>query len=197
MFSILTENILYGIVCKSYLSLNQHQQKKLTTPVALSYHVNIVSDSAYTLMSKVVSTRLSEETETRLQRLARRLGKTPSETGAMLIEESLRENEFAYIEFRNSPVGRQAYMKSSTLAVWQVIMLAEQYQHDVKKVVTHLQKPIEWVKAAFNYAEAYPEEISLAIEDDRAINYTTIKRILPQTELLLIPQDVLQEGSQE
>jgi predicted DNA-binding protein len=31
-------------------------------------------------MSKVVSTRLPEETEARLQRLARRLGKTPSDT---------------------------------------------------------------------------------------------------------------------
>lgn len=135
-------------------------------------------------MSKVVSTRLAKETEARLQRLARRLGKTPSETGAMLIEESLRETEFAYIEFRNSPVGRQAYMKNSNLAVWQVIMLAERYKQDVVKTATHLQKPIEWVKAAFNYAEAYPQEISLAIEDDLAINYTTIKRILPQTELL-------------
>ena len=144
-------------------------------------------------MSKVVSTRLAAETEARLQRLARRLGKTPSETGAMLIEESLRETEFAYIEFRNSPVGRQAYMKNSNLAVWQVIMLAERYKQDVVKTATHLQKPIEWVKAAFNYAEAYPQEISLAIEDDLAINYTSIKRILPQTELLLIPQDVLEE----
>ena len=144
-------------------------------------------------MSKVVSTRLATETEARLQRLARRLGKTPSETGAMLIEESLRETEFAYIEFRNSPVGRQAYMKNSNLAVWQVIMLAERYKQDVVKTATHLQKPIEWVKAAFNYAEAYPQEINLAIEDDLAINYTTIKRILPQTELLLIPQDVLEE----
>ena len=148
-------------------------------------------------MSKVVSTRLAEETEVRLQRLARRLGKTPSETGAMLIEESLRESEFAYIEFRNSPVGRQAYMKNSNQAVWQVIMLADEYKGDVEKTSTHLQKPIEWVKAAFNYAEAYPEEITLAIEDDLAINYTTIKRILPQTELLLVPQDVLEEGSQE
>jgi predicted DNA-binding protein len=147
-------------------------------------------------MSKVVSTRLAEETEARLQRLARRLGKTPSETGAMLIEESLRESEFAYIEFRNSPVGRQAYMKSSNLAVWQVMMLGEQYQRDLEKIAIHLQKPIEWVKAAFNYAEAYPEEISLAIEDDLAINYTTVKRILPQTELLLIPQDVLEQDSQ-
>ena len=148
-------------------------------------------------MSKVVSTRLAEETEARLQRLARRLGKTPSETGAMLIEESLRESEFAYIEFRNSPVGRQAYMKNSNLAVWQVIMLADEYERDVEKTSTHLQKPIEWVKAAFNYAEAYPEEIALATEDALAIDYTTIKRILPQTEILLVPQDVLEEGWQE
>ncbi len=146
-------------------------------------------------MSKVVSTRLPEETEARLQRLARRLGKTPSETGAMLIEESLRETEFAYIEFRNSPVGRQAYLKNSNLAVWQVIMLADQYQRNESKIATHLQKPTEWVRAAFYYAEAYPEEISLAIEDDVAINYTTIKRILPQTELISIPLDVLEEDS--
>ena len=61
-------------------------------------------------MSQVVNTLLSEDTADRLNRLARRLGKTPSETGAMLIEESLREAEFAYIKFRNSPLGRQAYV---------------------------------------------------------------------------------------
>jgi predicted DNA-binding protein len=146
-------------------------------------------------MSKVVSTRLSEETESRLQRLARRLGKTPSETGAILIEESLRETEFAYIEFRNSPVGRQAYMKNSNLAVWQVIILAEQYNRDCSKTATHLRKPNEWVKAAFNYAEAYQDEINLAIQDNEAINYTSIKRLLPQTELLLIPKEHLEEDS--
>jgi predicted DNA-binding protein len=146
-------------------------------------------------MSKVVSTRLPEETEARLQRLARRLGKTPSETGAMLIEESLRANEFAYIEFRNSSVGRQAYMKNSNLAVWQVIMLAKLYQHNVEQTAAHIQKSAAWVKAAFNYAVAYPEEISLAIEDNSAINYTTIKRILPQIEAIAIPLDVLESDS--
>jgi len=142
-------------------------------------------------MSKVVSTRLTAETEARLQRLARRLGKTPSETGAMLIEESLRQNEFAYIEFRNSPVGRQAYLKNSNLAVWQVIKLGQEFDRNVAKIASHLSRSIEWVQAAFNYAEAYSSEINLAIEDDSAINYTTIKRLLPQTELLLIPQDVM------
>ncbi|NJO96012.1 MAG: transcriptional regulator [Pleurocapsa sp. CRU_1_2] len=143
-------------------------------------------------MSKVVSTRLPGETEARLQRLARRLGKTPSETGAMLIEESLREIEFAYIEFRNSPVGRQAYLKNSNLSVWQVIMLAKQYQSNLEQTATHLEKSIEWIKAAFNYAEAYPEEITNAIADDLATNYTTLKRILPQIELISIPLDVLE-----
>ena len=148
-------------------------------------------------MSKVVSTRLSAETEARLQRLARRLGKTPSETGAMLIEESLRQNEFAYIEFRNSPVGRQAYMKNSNLAVWQMIMLARELNNDIDTVVKHLQKSIAWVQAAFNYYEAYPDDINLAIEDDLTIDYTSIKRLLPQTELLIIPQDVLEEDISE
>ena len=143
-------------------------------------------------MSKVVSTRLSEETENRLQRLARRLGKTPSETGAMLIEESLRETEFAYIEFRDSPVGRQAYMKNSNLAVWQVMMLADIYERNIEETANHLQRSIDWIQAAFNYAETYPQEISLAIDDDRAINYTTIKRLLPQTELLSVPQDIFE-----
>ena len=148
-------------------------------------------------MSKVVSTRLAEETEARLQRLARRLGKTPSETGAMLIEESLRESEFAYIEFRNSPVGRQAYMKNSNLAVWQVIMLARELDNNVTTITNHLHKSANWVQAAFNYAEAYASEIDLAIQDDLAIDYTTIKRLLPQTELLLIPQDIVNEDISE
>ena len=147
-------------------------------------------------MSKVVSTRLSAETEARLQRLARRLGKTLSETGAMLIEESLRQSEFAYIEFRDSPVGRQAYMKNSNLAVWQVIMLAGELNDDLNAIAKHLQKSTTWVQAAFNYQEAYPNEINLAIEDDLAIDYTSIKRLLPQTELLIIPQDLEEDISE-
>lgn len=72
-------------------------------------------------MSQVVSTRLPDRTAERLKRFARQLGKTPSETSAILIEESLRESEFPYIEFRHSPLGRQPYLKNSSLALWEVI----------------------------------------------------------------------------
>ena len=142
-------------------------------------------------MTKVVSTRIPDETEARLQRLARRLGKTPSETGAMLIEESLRQLEFAYIEFRNSSVGRQAYLKNSNLAIWQVMMLLNEYKGNRILVAEHLQKPLVWVQAAVNYAEAYSDEIEIAKADAMVVDYTAIKRLLPETELVLIPQDVL------
>ena len=144
-------------------------------------------------MSQVVSTRLPDETAERLKRFARRLGKTPSETGAMLIEESLRESEFAFIEFRNSPVGRSAYLKNSNLAVWQVMIVAQKYDLQPDKIARHFQRPQEWVLAALNYAEAYPVEIEDAISDYRAFNYTALKRILPQTELIKVPSEVLLE----
>ncbi len=76
-------------------------------------------------MSKVLSLRLKDDQIERLARAARRLGRTPSETAALLLEESLREREFTFIEFRDSPVGRQAYLKGTRLAVWQVTALAE------------------------------------------------------------------------
>lgn len=139
-------------------------------------------------MSKVVSTRLQDGTFDRLSRIARILDKTPSETVATLVEESLREIEFAFIEFRTSNLGRQAFMKGSSLAVWEVIEISRTYEMRVSEVASHFERPEEWVKAAFNYAEAYPEEIALAIQDAQAITVTDIQRLLPNLEIHLTPQ---------
>jgi hypothetical protein len=78
-------------------------------------------------MSHVVSMRLRDEQMERLRRLARRLGYTPSEASALLLEEALRTAEFAFIQFRNSPGGRQAYVAGSSPAVWEVVMVARGY----------------------------------------------------------------------
>jgi predicted DNA-binding protein len=138
-------------------------------------------------MSKVVSTRLQDETFARLSRIARILGKTPSDTVATLVEESLREIEFAFIEFRNSALGRQAFMKGSSLAVWEVIEIAQTCEMDIAKVVSHFERPLEWVKAAVNYAEAYPKEIEFAIKDAQAMTAVNLKRLLPNLEVISVP----------
>lgn len=132
--------------------------------------------------SKVLSMRLREEQFARLQRVARRLGRTPSETAAMLLEEGLREAEFVHIEFRDSPVGRQPYIAGSRLAVWQVISLVRSYKGDIQKVADHLVWLPSRVQAAVNYAEAFPEEIDAAIEDNNK-GYEELKRILPNLQL--------------
>src|SRR5579863_4670385 len=88
--------------------------------------------------TSVVSARLEPEQELRLARKAKHLGRSSSETGALLIEEGLRRDEFAFIDFRDSPVGRQAYVQGSTLAVWEVIWIARGYNGDVEKTAAHL-----------------------------------------------------------
>ena len=140
-------------------------------------------------MSQVVSTRLPDRTAERLKRFARQLGKTPSETSAILIEESLRESEFPYIEFRHSPLGRQPYLKNSGLALWEVIQIAQSYELDEEKTAVHFHRPLEWVRSALLYAEAYHSEVQTAIADAQTINETTLKRLLPQLETITLSSD--------
>ena len=61
--------------------------------------------------STVVSLRLPPDEANRLRQLARRLGRTAIEVGAELVGESLRRSEFAFIDFRDSAAGRQAYVQ--------------------------------------------------------------------------------------
>ncbi|HTW94719.1 MAG TPA: hypothetical protein VMD30_08005 [Tepidisphaeraceae bacterium] len=138
--------------------------------------------------SVVLSTRLASQQEKRLQRKARQLGRTLSEAGALLIEEGLRRDEFAFIDFRDSPVGRQAYVQGSTLAVWEVVWLARGYGNSAKKTAEHLKMSLLKVRAALNYANAYPAEIETAIADHEAANFTTLPHLLPGVEELVLPK---------
>ena len=137
-------------------------------------------------MSHVVSMRLQDGQLSRLQRYARKLGKTPGEVSAMLVEEQLREVEFAFIEFRASPVGRQAYMKGSRLAVWWVVHVAQTYAMSAEQAAEHFQRPVVWAKAALNYYAAFPKEIDWAIADHQATDFETLKRSLPNAQVMEI-----------
>jgi uncharacterized protein (DUF433 family) len=142
-------------------------------------------------MSQVISLRLPDQMIDRLDRFARRAGNgmTRTKASVMLLEESLRESEFAGIEYRDSPVGRQPYMKGSGLAVWEVIMIVKRYDMDYQRMTKDYPYSTESIKAAINFYEAYQEEINLAIEDNN-IGYEGVKRLLPNTRLFEVPKDV-------
>jgi hypothetical protein len=132
--------------------------------------------------SVVVSMRLPGESGKRLKRMARRHGWTPSDTSARLVEEGLRRQDFAFIDFRDSTIGRQAYIQGSTLAVWEVQMLLRSYKNDLAAVTKHLRWPESKVQAAVAYAEAFPEEIDEALQENEETGFESLKRMLPQAQ---------------
>jgi uncharacterized protein (DUF433 family) len=130
--------------------------------------------------SIVLSMRLPVESGRRLKRIATRHGWTPSDASARLVEEGLRRSEFAFLDFRDSTAGRQAYIQGSTLAVWEVILLLRSYDGSAAAVAKHLRWPEAKVRAAVNYAEAFPEEINEATAENDSADFETLKRMLPQ-----------------
>jgi uncharacterized protein (DUF433 family) len=130
--------------------------------------------------STVVSMRLPAASGDRLKRMANRYGWTLSDASARLVEEGLRRSEFAFIDFRDSAVGRQACIQGSSLAVWEVIFLLQSYKDDLAAVAKHLGWAKAKVQAAVSYAEAFPDEINRALEENRAMDFTALKRMLPQ-----------------
>jgi hypothetical protein len=140
-------------------------------------------------MSRVVSMRLKDEQYERLKRYARRTGHTPSETAARVVEEALREAEFAYIEFRDTPIGRQAYIRGRRSPVWMVIWIAREYGMDACKTAEHFDWPVEFVKSAFNYYDAFPEEVEYAIADQESYDFEKTKRMFPNAIMFPPPSE--------
>jgi hypothetical protein len=133
--------------------------------------------------SMVLSMRLPMASGKRLKRMANRHGWTPSDASARLVEEGLRRSEFAFLDFRDSTAGRQAYIQGSTLAVWEVIFLLRSYSGNVAAVAKHLKWPEAKVRAAVNYADAFSEEINEAMTENDSADFETLKRMLPQAVL--------------
>ena len=139
-------------------------------------------------MSKtsVISMRMEETQEKRLGKMARRLGRSPSETSAMLVEEGLRRSEFAFMDFRDTPLGRQAFIQGTRLPVWMVVKIARLFGNDPKKTAAHLGRSLLQIQAALNYAKAFPAEIEAAIEDSDSYDFSKLSNILPQIERFAI-----------
>jgi hypothetical protein len=136
--------------------------------------------------SMVISMRLPIKSGKRLKRLATRHGWTPSDASARLVEEGLRRADYAFIDFRDSAAGRQAYLQGSSLAIWEVMLLARDHQNDAAKVARYLRWPEAKVQAAFNYARAFADEIGEALAENDAMDFDTLSHMLPQAKEFIV-----------
>jgi len=139
-----------------------------------------------TPQSVTISMRLPIKSGQRLRRLASRHGWTASDASARLVEEGLRRSEFAFLDFRDSAAGRQACIQGSSLAVWEVTLLARDYQNDTAAVARHLRWPEAKVQAAFNYAKAFPAEIASAIAENDEVGFDALSQMLPQAKEFVV-----------
>jgi uncharacterized protein (DUF433 family) len=129
--------------------------------------------------SQVVSIRLTVQQFERLQRVSSQFGHTASEAAAVMIEEGLRKTEFAFIDFRSSIRGREAFLQTTGLAIWEIVMIGRGYKMNVDAIADHLQLPDVRIEAALNYYAAYPEDIQLALDDLASYDFEKLKRMLP------------------
>ncbi|HAK94347.1 MAG TPA: transcriptional regulator [Planctomycetes bacterium] len=136
--------------------------------------------------SMVLSVRLPRATGERLKRLARRAGRTPSDATARLVEEGLRRADFAFIDFRDSALGRQAFIMGSRLPVWLAAKLAETAEGGAAGLARRLCRPAAHIRAALNYAAAFPDEIAAAIEESASFDLEKLSRLLPHVETFLV-----------
>ena len=143
-------------------------------------------------MSQVVTMRLPDRTAEVVRRIAQRERRSLSDVSAWMIEEWVRENSFAHIEFRSFQGERQACIQGR-LQVWQGIQVAKAYAMDLEKSAAHLGLELEQMQAAFHYYEAYPEEIDQRIAANETIDFDAVKRLLPNARLSEVPVPARQE----
>ena len=133
--------------------------------------------------NNVLSLRLPKPEKAELERLARRLGRTVSELAARMLVEGRRRAEFAWIDFRDTPNGRVACIQGTRLQVWWIARLAKSLKGDPQKLAAHLDISPVQIKAALNYAAAFPEEMAAANRDHDSLSVKDLKRQLPQVEV--------------
>jgi hypothetical protein len=130
-------------------------------------------------MARSVTLELPDDQAEALDSFAATLGATPAEALARLAKEALIHERFPEVEFRESIHGRQAYVVGSSLAVWEVVMVADSYDSDPARTAAHLEWPLARVETVLAYAEAYPVEIGRALEDNRAVSEDQVRMLLP------------------
>jgi len=130
-------------------------------------------------MSRVISVRLKDEQAAQLDRLARQFERSPSATAALLLAEKLTEEQFPLLEFRDTILGRELFVKGSRLKIWQVVMVARGYGMDAGRVAEELMDREQGIESALAYAEAHPDEVNQTLEQVESFTFEDLKRIVP------------------
>lgn len=126
-----------------------------------------------------ISVRLDRQDCRLLETFARQRQTAPRTLGARYIVEGLRRERFTGIDFRDTALGRTAFLAGSRLPVWMIVEVLRQRDGSVDATAIHFDRPRWQMEAAREYACAFPEEIESALAARNAISPTDLRRKLP------------------
>jgi uncharacterized protein (DUF433 family) len=107
-----------------------------------------------------------------------------------MVIEGRRREDFAWIDFRETAAGRMAFVQGTRLQVWWLTRLARQFDGEPAAVAEHLGLPLAQIKAALNYAQAFPGEIETSIRDYEETTLDDLRRQLPNLEVFEAAKEV-------
>lgn len=126
-----------------------------------------------------LSVRLDRHDCALLKAFARQRQTPPRTLGSRYIVEGLRRDRFSGIDFRDTALGRTAFLAGSRLPVWMVVEVIRLHSGSVVPATRHFDRP-EWqMHAALEYARAFPDEIDSALAAPDAVSPTDLRRLLP------------------
>jgi hypothetical protein len=134
------------------------------------------------MASTTLSIRVPLETRRWLDRFAKKRGSAGS-AATRILEEARRREDFPAVEFRDTPLGRVAYVQGTRV---QVAFVYDQVRRDPTRTSAAIAAAFAWPrwKAAGvrAYLEAFPDECRTEWEDLESAGFQVLKRALPQLE---------------
>lgn len=141
------------------------------------------------MSSTTLSIRVPAETRRWLERFAKKRGSAGSAAGRIL-EEARRREDFPAVEFRDTPLGRVAYVQGTRV---QVAFVYGQWLREPGMTASDLAGSFSWplwkARGVLAYLQEFTGECRQEWEDLESAGWPTLRRQLPETERREIAAD--------
>lgn len=111
------------------------------------------------MASTTLSVRVTEDMRGWLERFAKARGSTGG-AAARLLEEARRKEEYPAVEFRDTPLGRVAYIRGTRIQMALARRLAMEWKFDPDKLARHYGWPLWKAESAVGYMGEFAGELA-------------------------------------
>ena len=129
-----------------------------------------------------LSIRIPQQTRRWLERFAKRRG-SAGMAASRILEEARRREDFPAVEFRDTPLGRVAYVQGTRV---QLAFVYGQMQRapalDAEKLAKSFAWPLWKARGALAYIDEFAAECRQEWEDLESVEWPELQRVLPHTE---------------